>query len=88
MKEFDIYVTKAPVKVFGDMVNIYYRIFPIQELEKHIQELEIDDYHKQVILSTYEQNKKDNPNVIMMLIKIFIFHQQEINKQLANFLPI
>ena len=64
MKEFDIYVTKAPVKVFGDMVNIYYRIFPIQELDKHIQELEIDNYHKQIILSAYEQNKQDNPNDI------------------------
>lgn len=64
MKEFDIYVTKAPVKVFGDMVNIYYCIFPIQELDKHIQELEIDNYHKQIILSAYEQNKQDNPNDI------------------------
>lgn len=36
----------------------------MKELEKHIQELEIDDYHKQVILSAYEQNKKDNPNDI------------------------
>lgn len=64
MKEFDIYVTKAPVKVFGDMVSIYYRIFSIQELDKHIQELEIDNYHKQIILSAYEQNKQDNPNDI------------------------
>lgn len=64
MKELEVYTTKVPVKIFGDMVNIYYRIFPIQELEKHIQELEIDDYHKQVILSAYEQNKKDNPNDI------------------------
>ena len=46
------------------MVNIYYRIFPIQELDKHIQELEIDNYHKQIILSAYEQNKQDNPNDI------------------------
>lgn len=64
MKELEVYTTKVPVKIFGDMVNICYRIFPIQELEKHIQELEIDDYHKQVILSAYEQNKKDNPNDI------------------------
>lgn len=64
MKELEVYTTKVPVKIFGDMVNIYYLIFPIQELEKHIQELEIDDYHKQVILSAYEQNKKDNPNDI------------------------
>ena len=64
MKELEVYTTKVPVKIFGDMVNIYYRIFPIQELEKNIQELEIDDYHKQVILSAYEQNKKDNPNDI------------------------
>lgn len=64
MKEFGIYVTKAPVKVFGDMVRIYYRTFHIQELDKHIQELGIDDYHKQIILSAYEQNKQDNPNDI------------------------
>jgi hypothetical protein len=64
MKEFDIYVEKAPVKIFGDMVSIYYRTFHIQELDKHIQELEIDDYHKQIILSAYEQNKRDNPNDI------------------------
>ena len=64
MKEFDIYVEKAPVKVFGDMISIYYRIFHIQELDKHIKELEIDDHYKQVILSAYEQNKKDNPNDI------------------------
>ena len=36
MKEFDIYVEKAPVKIFGDMVSIYYRTFHIQELDKHI----------------------------------------------------
>ena len=64
MKEFGIYVTKAPVKVFGDMVRIYYRTFHIQELDKHIQQLGIDDYHKQIILSAYEQNKQDNPNDI------------------------
>ena len=64
MKELEVYTKKVPVKIFGDMVNIYYRIFPIQELDKHIQELEIDDYHKQVILSAYEQNKQDNPNDI------------------------
>ena len=64
MKEFEVYTKKAPVKIFGDMVSIYSRIFHIQELDKHIQELVIDDYHKQIILSTYEQNKKDNPNDI------------------------
>lgn len=64
MKELEVYTKKVPVKIFGDMVNIYYLIFPIQELDKHIQELEIDDYHKQVILSAYEQNKQDNPNDI------------------------
>ena len=64
MKEFEVYTKKAPVKIFGDMVNIYYRIFHIQELDKHIQELEIDNYHKQIILSAYEQNKQDNPNDI------------------------
>lgn len=64
MKEFDIYVTKAPVKVFGDMVNIRGRTFHIQELDKYIQALGIDDHYKQVILSAYEQNKKDNPNDI------------------------
>jgi len=64
MKELEVYTKKVPVKIFGDMVNIYYRIFPIQELDKHIQELEIDNYHKQIILSAYEQNKQDNPNDI------------------------
>ena len=32
MKELEVYTTKVPVKIFGDMVNICYRIFPIQEL--------------------------------------------------------
>lgn len=64
MKEFDIYVTKAPVKMFGDMVNIRGRTFHIQDLDKYIQALGIDDHYKQVILSAYEQNKKDNPNDI------------------------
>lgn len=64
MKELEVYTKKVPVKIFGDMVNIYYRIFPIQELDKHIQELEIDNYHKQIILSAYKQNKQDNPNDI------------------------
>ena len=66
MKEFDIYTEKAPVKIFGDMVSIYYRIFHIQKLDKHIKDLEIDDHYKQVILSAYEQNKKDNPNDIVI----------------------
>lgn len=66
MKELEVYTKKVPVKIFGDMVNIYYRIFPIQELDKHIQELEIDNYHKQIILSAYEQNKQDNPNDIVI----------------------
>ena len=64
MKEFDIYITKAPVKVFGDMVNIRGRTFHIQELDKYIQALGIDDHYKQVILSAYKQNKQDNPNDI------------------------
>ena len=64
MKEFDIYVEKSLVKVFGDMVSIRGRTFHIQELDKYIQKLGIDDHYKQVILSAYEQNKKDNPNDI------------------------
>lgn len=64
MKEFDIYITKAPVKVFGDMVNIRGRTFHIQELDKYIQTMGIDDHYKQIILSAYEQNKQDNPNDI------------------------
>ena len=64
MKEFDIYITKAPVKVFGDIVNIRGRTFHIQELDKYIQAMGIDDHYKQIILSAYEQNKQDNPNDI------------------------
>ena len=64
MKEFDIYTEKALVKVFGDMVSVRGRTFHIQELDKYIKKLGIDDHYKQVILSAYEQNKKDNPNDI------------------------
>ena len=64
IKEFDIYITKAPVKVFGDIVNIRGRTFHIQELDKYIQAMGIDDHYKQIILSAYEQNKQDNPNDI------------------------
>ena len=50
--------------MFGDIVNIRGRTFHIQELDKYIQAMGIDDHYKQIILSAYEQNKKDNPNDI------------------------
>lgn len=77
MKEFDIYLTKAPVKVFGDIVNIRGRTFHIQELDKYIQAMGIDDHYKQIILSAYEQNKQDNPNDIAIYRNQFYSYEDE-----------
>lgn len=70
MKEFEVYTEKAPVKIFGDMVSIYYRIFHISELDKHILELEIDDYHSKLFCPPMNRIRK----IIQMILRFIVIN--------------